>query len=137
MLNRIAPRERNSINWPISYPWRGRSSSSARIINSALPFFSSRSGTGDNIYGNAIYACNDRCQLRISRNWNLQSAKHVQTKANGIRKQEAGNEEVKDVNEGITGRATTPVGAVLRRAEDCPHYLICKRQRRSMGRQDG
>jgi hypothetical protein len=29
----------------------------------------------------------------------------------GIRKQEAGSEKVKDVNEGITGRATTPVGA--------------------------
>ena len=70
----------------------------------------------------------------------------------GIRKQEAGNQEVKDVNEGTTGRAatpvaaayagitgsaTTPVGAVLRRAEDCQPYLICERQRRSMGRQDG
>src|SRR5215471_15252532 len=111
MLNRIAPRERNSINWPISYPWRGRSSSSARIINSALPFFNSRSGTGDNIYGNAIYACNNRCQLRISRNWNLQSANHVQTKQLESGKQEAGNEKVKDMNGGITGTATTPVAA--------------------------
>ena len=43
-----------------------------------------------------------------------------QRKQFGIRKQEAGNEEVKDVNKGITGRAITPVGAVLRRAEDGP-----------------
>src|SRR5262245_7671520 len=67
MLNRIAPRERSSINWPISYPCRARSSSSDRIINSALPFFNSRSGTGDAIYCNAIYAHWNWCQLRTSR----------------------------------------------------------------------
>src|SRR5207244_4781772 len=39
----------------ISYPCRGRFSSRDRSINSALPFFSSRSGTGDAIYCNAIY----------------------------------------------------------------------------------
>jgi hypothetical protein len=52
-------------------------------------------------------------------------------------KEEPGNEEVKDVNQGITGRATTPVDAaytgitgsaipwatLFRRAEDCAPYL--------------
>src|SRR5262245_54149979 len=67
MLNRIAPRERSSINWPISYPWRARSSSSARIINSALPFFNSRSGTGDDIYCNAIYSARMDVNCRVGR----------------------------------------------------------------------
>src|ERR1043166_6545310 len=51
----MGPRERSSISCPISYPCRARSSSRARIINSALPFFNSRSGTGDAIYCNTIY----------------------------------------------------------------------------------
>src|SRR5436309_7429433 len=51
----MATRERSSISCAISYPCRGRFSSRDRIINSALPFFSSRSGTGDAIYCDAIY----------------------------------------------------------------------------------
>src|SRR5262245_32074005 len=39
-------------------------------------------------------------------------------------KQEAGNEKVKDVNEGITGRASTPVAVVLRRAETARPILF-------------
>ena len=55
----------------------------------------------------------------ISRNWNLQSEKHVADESNlESGKQEAGNEKVKDVNKGITGRATIPVGAAHAEMED-------------------
>src|ERR1051325_5481528 len=126
MLNRMAPRERNSISWPISYPCRARSSSNARIINSALPFFNSRSGTGDDIYGNAIYA----------------EPNGVSTPSRRGSGRQSGNQESRKTHEGRSERrATTPSGAAFPACRGLLALLysllfVCDRGARWAGKMD-